>query len=132
MKETLDGRIKDEPGDNHQGYGIDEGGQHSGTPPSVGFGAGGRPLAEKGGDPGEQERKEVGDIMSGFGEQRQAVRPESRSQQQDNIGQSTSQGKAQHPRGERGMSVAMGVSGVEMHGWSLRRCAPGFKPPGMI
>jgi hypothetical protein len=65
--------------------------------------------------------------MSGFREQRQAVCPEARNHQQNNICQGESQGKAKHPGGERVMSMSMGVPGVGIHGWSLRRRAPGIK-----
>jgi hypothetical protein len=55
------------------------------------------------------------------------VRPDSRNQKQKDVSQGESQGNAKHPGSQRRMRMAMGVAGVGMHGWSVRRSAPGIK-----
>jgi hypothetical protein len=89
---------------------------------AVGLGGTGRARLEIDCDQRQQERQEVGEIVSGLGEQGQRMSADAGHDQQRNVGQSDRERDLQNPRG------AARAMRVHMHFLSLRGRRAGIKP----
>ena len=68
---------------------------------AVRFSRAGRPRLQVYGHQRKQQRQKIGQVVAGFGEQRQRVRLDSGNDQQGNVGQGDEQGNFQHLGGTR-------------------------------
>lgn len=82
--ETLDGLPDDGPDADKEEEGVEEGGEDGGTLPAVGAAGAGGALGEFGGDPGENEAEDVGEIVPGVGEEGEGLGEEAEDDLEDN------------------------------------------------
>ena len=114
--------VPDVEGNQNQGEAVDKRGQNPGPVVAKGLARAARPALQVHCPPGHQQSDEVGEVVPGFGEQRQTVGTQSGDHQQHDIGQRHCKRDLQQSRGFR---VAYAAS-MNVHSFSLKGAPPSF------
>ncbi len=112
MEEAEDGVDGDPSGEDEEAEGVDEAGEHAGALVAEGALVGGGAALEPEGDEAEGQGGEVGDVVAGFGDQRERMGADAENERSEDVQAGEQQGNLQDARhGSVRLSGGVGVGG---------------------